>query len=80
MSDQTHPNPTEPTTDEVAAAIRYRMVRVMTVEFVLLMGVAAIQGFWPDGGPGRGVALVFLVVERSPRARGDGVDGQADPP
>ena len=34
----------------------------MTVEFVVLMGVAAVQGFWPGGGPGRGLALVFLAA------------------
>ena len=62
MPDQTDPNPPEPTTDETAAAIRRRMIRIMTVEFVALMGVAAVQGFWPGGGPGRGLALVFLAA------------------
>ena len=62
MPDQTDPNPPEPTSSETAAAIRRRMIRIMTVEFVALMGVAAVQGFWPGGGPGRGLALVFLAA------------------
>ncbi len=62
MPDQTDLNPSEPTTSDTAAAIKSRLIRVMAVEFVLLMGVAAIQGFWPDGGPGRGIALLFLLV------------------
>jgi diguanylate cyclase (GGDEF)-like protein len=62
MPEQTNPNPPEPTTSETAAAIRRRMIRIMVVEFVALMGVAAVQGFWPGGGPGRGVALIFLAA------------------
>ncbi len=62
MPDQTNPNLTEPTTSETSAAIRRRMIRVMTVEFAVLMGVAAVQGFWPGDGPGRGVALAFLAA------------------
>jgi diguanylate cyclase (GGDEF)-like protein len=62
MPDQTDPNPPEPTISEASTAIRRRMVRVMTVEFVLLMSVAATQGFWPGDGPGRGIALLFLAV------------------
>ncbi len=42
--------------------IRRRTVRVLAVEFVMLMGVAAIQGFWPGGGPGQGLAVVFLAA------------------
>ncbi len=62
MPDQTNPNPPEPTTSEASSSIRRRMTRVMVVEFVLLMGVAAVQGFWPGDGPGRGLALIFLVA------------------
>ena len=62
MPDQTNPNPSVPTHDEASAAIRRRMIRVMATEFALLMGVAAVQGFWPGDGPGRGVALVFLAA------------------
>ena len=62
MPDQTDPNPPAPTNDEASAAIRRRMIRVMATEFALLMGVAAVQGFWPGDGPGRGLALVFLAA------------------
>jgi diguanylate cyclase (GGDEF)-like protein len=41
--------------------IRRRLIRVLAAIFVLLMGVAAIEGFWP-GGPSRGLAVVFLVL------------------
>ncbi len=41
--------------------IRRGTLKVLTIEFVLLMGVAAIEGFWP-GGPDRSLALVFLAV------------------
>ena len=41
--------------------IRRRIIRVLAVIFVLLMGVAAIEGFWP-GGPSRGLAIVFLAL------------------
>jgi diguanylate cyclase (GGDEF)-like protein len=62
MPDQTDPNPPEPTISEVSAAIRRRMIRIMSVEFVLLMGVAAVQGFWPGDGPGRLIGLLLLAA------------------
>lgn len=62
MPDQTDPNPPEPTISEASAAIRRRMIRTMAVEFVVLMSVAAVQGFWPGDGPGRVIALLFLAA------------------
>ena len=41
--------------------IRRRLIRVLAAVFVLLMAVAAIEGFWP-GGPSRGLAIVFLAL------------------
>jgi diguanylate cyclase (GGDEF)-like protein len=41
--------------------IRRRIIRVLAVVFVLLMGVAALEGFWP-GGPSRGLAVVLLAI------------------
>ena len=37
------------------------MIVILTFEFGLLMGVAAIEGFWPGAGPGVGAALGFLA-------------------
>ena len=37
------------------------MIVILTFEFALLMGVAAIEGFWPGAGPGVGAALGFLA-------------------
>ena len=34
----------------------------MSIEFVLVMGVAAVEGFWPGAGPGGGTAIVFLFL------------------
>jgi len=45
-----------------SAAIRERMIRILVLEFAVLMGVAAIEGFWPSPGPGSGAALGFLVA------------------
>ncbi len=44
-----------------AESIRRRTTRVLAVLFVALMGIAAIEGFWP-GGPDRLLAIVFLVA------------------
>jgi len=62
--DESVPEPTDHAPspgDAASATIRRRTIRVMAVEFVLLMGVAAIQGFWPGAGGGHGLALVFLA-------------------
>jgi diguanylate cyclase (GGDEF)-like protein len=59
------PEPSDPAPIQGAAAsatIRRRTIQVMAVEFVLLMGVAAIQGFWPGAGGGHGLAVVFLAL------------------
>ena len=47
--------------DRPSSAIRRGTVRVLSVQFVMLMAVAAVAGFWPNG-PDRWVAAVFLVV------------------
>ena len=63
--DESVPEPSDPAPREGAAAsanIRRRTIQVMAAEFVLLMGVAAIQGFWPGAGGGHGLALVFLAL------------------
>jgi len=41
--------------------IRQRLLRVLAAMFAVLMGVAAVMGFWP-GGASSGVALVFLTA------------------
>lgn len=41
--------------------IKRRLLFAVSVQFVLLMGVGAIQGFWPDGGPGRETAVLILL-------------------
>ena len=45
-----------------SGTIRRRLTTAMTVEFVLLMGVAAVEGFWPGAGPGTGTATAFLFL------------------
>jgi diguanylate cyclase (GGDEF)-like protein len=50
-----HPDPPPET-------IRRRITLVLGTEFVLLMSVAAIMGFWPGAGPGAGNAILFLVL------------------
>ena len=40
--------------------IRRRMTLVFAAVFIVLMGVATIEGFWP-AGPGAGVAIVLLI-------------------
>ena len=41
--------------------IRRRLLRVLAAMFAVLMGVAAVEGFWP-GGAGAGMALAFLAL------------------
>ena len=41
--------------------IRRRLLRVLAAMFAVLMGVAAIEGFWP-GGASAGMALAFLAL------------------
>ncbi len=48
--------------DPRSAAIRGRLIRILVVEFAVLMAVAAVEGFWPGRGPGTDAALGFLVV------------------
>lgn len=43
-----------------SSAIRRGVLRVLTVQFVMLTGVATVEGFWP-GGPDRLLALGFLA-------------------
>jgi diguanylate cyclase (GGDEF)-like protein len=43
-------------------AIRDRLIRILVVEFAVLMAVAAVEGFWPGRGPGADAAIGFLVV------------------
>jgi diguanylate cyclase (GGDEF)-like protein len=38
------------------------MIRVLVLEFAVLMGVAALEGFWPGSGPGGGTAILFLAA------------------
>jgi diguanylate cyclase (GGDEF)-like protein len=57
-------HPTEQDQDHAVGSslgIRRRTFRVLSVQFVLLMGVAAVEGFWP-GGLSAGLAIVFLAV------------------
>ena len=59
------PEPTDPTPSlgvAASATIRRRTIQVMAVEFVLLMGIAAIEGFWPGAGGGHGLAILFLAL------------------
>jgi len=51
----TQPHPTPET-------IRRRVTLVLGTEFVLLMSVAALEGFWPGAGPGSGAAVAFLFA------------------
>jgi len=46
----------------VPETLRRRLLVVLATQFALLMGVAAVQGFWPGAGPGAGVAILFLVM------------------
>jgi diguanylate cyclase (GGDEF)-like protein len=41
--------------------IRRRLLRVLAAMFAVLMGVAAVEGFWP-GGASSGMALAFLAL------------------
>lgn len=42
--------------------LRRRITLTLAIEFVLLMGVVAIEGFWPTGGAGSTAAIAFLVL------------------
>jgi diguanylate cyclase (GGDEF)-like protein len=48
--------------DPVPDTLRRRLLLVLGTQFALLMGVAAIQGFWPGAGPGAGAAILFLLL------------------
>jgi diguanylate cyclase (GGDEF)-like protein len=48
--------------DPAPEAIQRRFLIVLGAEFALLMGVAAIQGFWPGAGAGSTGAIAFLVL------------------
>ncbi len=56
------PDPRPHYRDRRSAAIRGRMIRVLVVEFAVLMAVAAVEGFWPGRGPGTDAAVGFLAV------------------
>jgi diguanylate cyclase (GGDEF)-like protein len=45
-----------------AGVVRRRLIVTLLVEFAVLMGVATVASFWPGEGPGRGGALVVLVL------------------
>ncbi|HEX6867724.1 MAG TPA: diguanylate cyclase, partial [Candidatus Limnocylindrales bacterium] len=47
--------------DPAPEDIRRRMTLVFAAAFVILMGVATLEGFWPGGGPGAVVAIVLLI-------------------
>ena len=47
--------------DVTPETIRRRMTLTFAAAFVALMGVAAIEGFWPGAGPGAGTATAFLM-------------------
>ena len=48
--------------DPVPDTLRRRLLLVLGTQFAILMGVAAIQGFWPGAGPGAGAAILFLLL------------------
>jgi diguanylate cyclase (GGDEF)-like protein len=45
-----------------SVSIQRRLVTTVAVEFVMLMAVVAIEGFWPGAGPGAAGATAFLVA------------------
>ena len=55
-------NDTTPHAEPPPEALRRRLTMVLGTEFVLLMGVAAIEGFWPGAGSGSAGAIGFLVL------------------
>jgi diguanylate cyclase (GGDEF)-like protein len=55
-------NDTTPHAEPPPEAIRRRLTMVLGSEFALLMGVAAIEGFWPGAGSGPAGAIGFLVL------------------
>ena len=59
-----HQSPSDATihADPVPQTLRRRLLLVLGTQFAILMGVAAIQGFWPGAGPGAGAAVLFLLL------------------
>jgi diguanylate cyclase (GGDEF)-like protein len=55
-------NDVNPGSNAPSGTIRRRLTLAMTVEFVLVMSVAAVEGFWPGAGPGAGAATTFLFL------------------
>ncbi len=55
---------TDPQPDAIKPpeTIGRRLLVVLTTEYVLLMGVAGIQAFWPGGSPGFAVASGILLL------------------
>ncbi len=47
--------------DPTPETIRRRMTLVFAAAFVVLMGVATIEGFWPGSGPGSVTATLLLI-------------------
>ncbi|HEU0235132.1 MAG TPA: EAL domain-containing protein [Candidatus Limnocylindrales bacterium] len=45
-----------------ARVIRRRLIAVLVAEFAILMGVSAVQGFWPNGVGREGALLVLFGV------------------
>ena len=43
-------------------SIRRRVLVVLGAAFALLMGIAAVEGFWPGAGPGQAGAIAFLLA------------------
>jgi hypothetical protein len=54
-------NGPEPRPDVTPETIRRRLTLAFAAAFIILMGVAAIEGFWPSAGPGSAMATAFLV-------------------
>jgi diguanylate cyclase (GGDEF)-like protein len=48
--------------DPSPETIRRRMTLAFAAVFIVLMGVATIEGFWPGAGPGSGTATAFLIA------------------
>jgi diguanylate cyclase (GGDEF)-like protein len=47
--------------DPAPEDIRRRITLVFAAMFIILMGVATLEGFWPGAGPGAGAAIVLLI-------------------
>ena len=48
--------------DDRSNSIRRRVMATVAVEFAMLMAVTAVEGFWPDAGPGAVGATGFLFA------------------